>query len=81
MEFSIANNFLLGAQLLESPNQDARPLGCDIDLLVIHNISLPPGEFGSQAIQQFFCNQLDCSLHPFYDEIAELRVSAHLLIR
>jgi N-acetyl-anhydromuramoyl-L-alanine amidase len=80
MEFSIANNFLLGAQLLESPNQDARPLGCDIDLLVIHNISLPPGEFGSQAIQQFFCNQLDCSLHPFYDEIAELRVSAHLLI-
>ena len=80
MELSIANDILVGAQLLESPNQNARPDNTDIELLVIHNISLPPGEFGTSAIKQFFCNELDCESHPFYEEIAGLKVSAHLLI-
>lgn len=80
MELSIANDILIGAQLLESPNQNARPDSTDIELLVIHNISLPPGEFGSSSIKQFFCNELDCDAHPFYQEIADLKVSAHLLI-
>ena len=80
MELSIANGILIGAQILESPNQNARPDRTDIELLVIHNISLPPGEFGTSAIKQFFCNELDSESHPFYSEIADLKVSAHLLI-
>ena len=80
MKLSIANDILIGAQVLESPNQDARPDSSEIELLVIHNISLPPGEFGSHSIKQFFCNELDSESHPFYREIADLKVSAHLLI-
>lgn len=80
MELSITNDILVGADIIESPNQNARPDNTDIELLVIHNISLPPGEFGSLAIWQFFCNELDCNAHPFYGEIAGLQVSAHLLI-
>lgn len=80
MEFSIVNDILIGAQILESPNQNARADSTDIELLVIHNISLPPGEFGAAAIKQFFCNELDCESHPSYREIAGLKVSAHLLI-
>ena len=80
MELAIANDILIGAQLLESPNQNARPDSADIELLVIHNISLPPGEFGSASIKQFFCNDLDCTGHPFYKELLDLKVSAHLLI-
>ncbi len=80
MQFSIANGILLGARLLDSPNQNARPHNVAIDLLVIHSISLPPGEYGSCCIDQFFCNRLEAKAHPFFEEIAELRVSAHLLI-
>lgn len=80
MEFAIADGILIGAQLDQSPNQDARPENTDIELLVIHNISLPPGEYGSSAIRQFFLNELDSDSHPFFSEIADLRVSAHLLI-
>lgn len=64
-----------------SPNQDERPSGCSVDLLVIHNISLPPGEFGGPWIDHLFHNQLDSSLHPYFQEIHQLRVSSHLLIR
>ncbi|GJM12308.1 MAG: N-acetyl-anhydromuranmyl-L-alanine amidase [Pseudohongiella sp.] len=80
MELSISNDILLGANVLNSPNQNDRPDGVEVELLVIHNISLPPGEFGSPAIHQFFCNELDCQSHSFYKEIADMRVSAHLLI-
>ncbi len=80
MQFSIANDILVGARLLDSPNQNARPDNVDIDLLVIHNISLPPGEYGSSCVDRFFCNRLEAKAHPFFEEIAELRVSAHLLI-
>ena len=80
MSLSITNDILVGADFLESPNQDARPDDVDISLLVIHNISLPPGEFGATSIKQFFLNELDTESHPFYAEIASLRVSAHLLI-
>jgi AmpD protein len=64
-----------------SPNQDARPEDCIIDLLVIHNISLPPGEFGGPWIDALFSNQLPAAAHPFFAEITALRVSSHLLIR
>ncbi len=64
-----------------SPNADQRPPGSEPDLLVIHNISLPPGHFGGSWIEQLFQNRLDPSAHPFFARLAGLRVSAHLLIR
>jgi len=64
-----------------SPHQDERPPSMLIDMVVVHGISLPPGEFGSPAIPAFFCGKLDMNLHPSFAGIATLRVSAHLLIR
>lgn len=64
-----------------SPNQDDRPDGEEPSLIVIHGISLPPGEFGGPYIEQFFTNCLDRLKHPYFDEIGDLHVSAHLLIR
>ncbi len=69
------------ARQLPSPNCDARPPGTEIDLLIIHNISLPPGCFGGDAIDCFFTNRLDVDADPFYKEICDMRVSAHLLVR
>lgn len=63
-----------------SPNFDVRPDGCAIDLLVIHNISLPPGQFGGPYIAALFGNQLDCDIHPYFDQLRSLRVSSHFLI-
>ncbi|MEN7343416.1 MAG: 1,6-anhydro-N-acetylmuramyl-L-alanine amidase AmpD [Pseudomonadota bacterium] len=63
-----------------SPNCDARPVGAVPELIVIHGISLPPGEFGGDAIRRLFCNQLLPDGHPYFAEIHHLRVSAHLLI-
>lgn len=67
-------------ELLPSPNFDAREAG-DIDLLVIHNISLPPDEFGGQGVQQLFTNILDRDEHPYYHTIPDGRVSSHFYIR
>ena len=64
-----------------SPNHDERPTGCEPELLIIHGISLPPGEFGGQHIQALFCNCLDTTLHPYFAEIGHLQVSAHLLLQ
>ncbi|MET0103876.1 MAG: 1,6-anhydro-N-acetylmuramyl-L-alanine amidase AmpD [Sedimenticola sp.] len=64
-----------------SPNRDDRPDGSPIDLLVIHNISLPPGEFGGPWIENLFHNCLDPDAHPYFRDICRLQVSAHLLIR
>ena len=69
------------ARFVHSPNQDERPPGTSVDLLVIHAISLPPGEFGGGAIEALFTNRLDSAAHPYFREIAALRVSAHFLIR
>jgi len=64
-----------------SPNQDVRPSTDDISGIVIHNISLPPGEFGGGWIDDLFLNKLDPQAHPYFKEISELKVSAHILIR
>jgi len=72
---------LAGAEYLPSPNHDARPPDSVIDLVVVHGISLPPGEFGGGHIAALFTNRLDPGAHPYFAEIAHLRVSAHLLIR
>ncbi len=72
---------LLEARQLATPNQDKRPPNTSIDLIVIHGISLPPGEFGGPWIDALFSNTLDPQIHPYFREIANLRVSSHLLIR
>ena len=64
-----------------SPNFDARPQGEKISLVVVHAISLPPGEFGGPYVEAFFSNRLDPSAHPYFATIAALRVSAHLFVR
>lgn len=63
-----------------SPNCNERPQAAIVDLLVIHNISLPPGQFGGGHVQALFTNQLDCDADPAFDELRGLEVSAHLLI-
>ncbi|MES2826212.1 MAG: 1,6-anhydro-N-acetylmuramyl-L-alanine amidase AmpD [Pseudomonadota bacterium] len=74
------DGWLANAAQCPSPNANQRPSGQEISLLVIHNISLPPGEFGTGCVAALFCNQLDPSLHPYFATIAELQVSAHLFI-
>ncbi len=70
-----------GVRRIASPNHDQRPPGSRIELLVIHNISLPPDQFGGPAIARFFTNQLDASEHPYFVQLQGVRVSAHFLIR
>lgn len=72
--------WLTGARAVSSPNCDDRPDSSDIELLVIHGISLPPKEYGGDFIDQLFTNTLDAKAHPYFSEIHELRVSSHLLI-
>jgi AmpD protein len=69
------------ARQLPSPNCDERPPGEAITLLVIHNISLPPGEFGGDGVLRLFANELDGAAHPYFRTLAGLRVSAHFFIR
>lgn len=68
------------AHTCPSPNYDARPANAQIDLIVIHSISLPPGEYGGAYIQHLFTNQLDWNAHPYFASIRNLRVSAHFVI-
>jgi N-acetyl-anhydromuramoyl-L-alanine amidase len=64
-----------------SPNCDARPAGEAVTLLVLHSISLPPGQFGGDAIERLFTNRLDPKAHPYFQEVFSLKVSSHFLIR
>ncbi len=73
--------WLAGARRVPSPNCDGRPDGEAIRLIVVHNISLPPGEFGGPGVEQLFTNRLDPAEHPYYAGIRDLRVSAHFFIR
>ena len=72
---------LTGIDYRCSPNQDPRPNIEDISGVVIHNISLPPGDFGGGWIDDLFLNKLDPNAHPYFEQIADMRVSAHVLIR
>lgn len=74
------SGWLRPARHCPSPNYGARPVDAAISLLVVHNISLPPGEFGNGCIEQFFTNQLNPDAHPYFATIAAMRVSSHLLI-
>lgn len=81
MKFDSSRDRLLDARQVHSPNFDERPDGCEISLIVIHGISLPPGCYGGPEIDYFFTNTLEPAAHPYFAEIAHLRVSSHLLIR
>ncbi len=80
MNIDPATNRLDSVPYLRSPNCDARPREERIELVVIHGISLPPGEYGGTAIERFFTNRLDTDEHPYFREIRDLRVSAHVVI-
>jgi AmpD protein len=69
------------ARQIPSPNCDARPAGMAVVLLLVHNISLPPHEFGGEGVIELFRNRLDPSAHPYYETIRGLQVSAHFYIR
>jgi AmpD protein len=69
------------ARQIRSPNRDERPAGTAITLVVVHGISLPPGQFDGEQIEQLFTNRLDPGAHPYFADIAGIRVSAHFLIR
>lgn len=77
----ITEHWLDTATRVPSPNYSERPDPAGISLLVIHNISLPPGVFGGPHINELFCNRLDGSAHPYFAGICDLRVSAHVLIQ
>jgi AmpD protein len=77
---AIADGVLVEARQVPSPNFNQRPDVGDISLLVIHNISLPPDEYGAGFVEDFFCNKLDANKHPYFAEICHLQVSAHVFI-
>lgn len=76
-----AAGYARGAHQVASPNCDARPPGVDVCLVVIHNISLPPGRFGGDDVRRLFTNTLDTAAHPFFVSLAGVRVSAHFFVR
>ena len=80
MNFTLEEGWLSGARHLPSPHQNGRPNG-EVSLLVVHGISLPPGEFGGPFIDDLFMGRLDPEAHPYFAGIHQLRVSAHCLIR
>lgn len=81
MKIDTITGLLDVARQCPSPNCDDRPAGCTLDLIVLHNISLPPYEFGGPWIDHLFTNTLDPQAHPFFAAICHLRVASHLLIR
>jgi N-acetyl-anhydromuramoyl-L-alanine amidase len=72
--------WLLDVRQVHSPNCDERPANCEVDLVVMHGISLPPQQYGGAYIDQLFTNSLDPQEHPYFAEIIELRVSSNLLV-
>jgi N-acetyl-anhydromuramoyl-L-alanine amidase len=68
-------------RIVDSPNQDERPAGIAVTLVVLHSISVPPGEYGGDGIERLFTNRLDPDAHPYFREVHALKVSSHFLIR
>ncbi|HEY0721491.1 MAG TPA: 1,6-anhydro-N-acetylmuramyl-L-alanine amidase AmpD [Gammaproteobacteria bacterium] len=81
MMIDAPSGLLVGARQVSSPNCDERPAGSVPELIVIHAISLPPGQFGGPWIDALFTNTLDPAAHPYFAEIHHLQVSSHLLLR
>lgn len=80
VKYQLESGWLSGVRRVPSPHCNNRPENTEVDLLVIHSISLPPGQYGGPYIDAFFLGQLDIDAHPYFSEIAALQVSAHLLI-
>ena len=76
-----ADGWMQGARRVPSPNRDERPAGAGISLLLVHAISLPPGEYGGDAIERLFTNRLEPGAHPYFQEVFSLKVSSHFLVR
>lgn len=72
---------LRAVRRVDSPNCDERPPGAAVELVVVHGISLPPGEFGGTGVQDLFCNTLDHAAHSYYEQLRGMRVSAHFFVR
>ena len=81
MKLDSSRDRFLDARQVCSPNFDERPDGCELSLIVVHGISLPPGAYGGPEIDRFFTNTLEPDAHPYFAEITHLRVSSHLLVR
>src|ERR1700691_2357352 len=81
LRVDIESGLMRDARQVASPNYDARPAGVEADLIVIHGISLPPGEFGGPWIERLFTNTLPAEIHPYFAEVAPLRVSSHLVVQ
>lgn len=81
MQVNTITGLLEPVKFSPSAHHDARPDGCGIDMIVVHGISLPPGQFGTDDVEQFFCGQLDLAAHPSYISLNGVRVSAHLFIK
>ena len=81
MKIDWSSGIIEGVKQAPSPNFDCRPSGVRPEALIIHSISLPPGQYGGSEIEELFCNKLDCSAHSYFHALKNLKVSAHLLIR
>ena len=81
VQVDLESGLLRGVQILASPNCDSRPAGVEPELIVVHGISLPPGEFGGPWIDRLFTNALPPEAHPYFAGVASLRVSSHIVIR
>jgi len=79
--YTISDGWLDQATKIISPNFNQRPVSQHINAIIIHSISLPPGCYGGNEINQFFANELDCAQHPYFKQLLDLKVSAHFLIR
>ena len=80
MRVDLKSGLMRGARQVPSPNHDPRPTGVEADLIVVHGISLPPGEFGGPWIDSLFTNALPAQVHPYFAEVCSLRVSSHLVV-
>ena len=81
MQINTKTGLLNECKQCPSPNSDSRPENTAIDLIVVHSISLPPGQYGGDSIEQFFQNKLDKNAHPYFEEIHGMQVSSHILIK
>jgi AmpD protein len=81
VQVDLESGLLRGVRQIASPNCDLRPAGVEPELIVVHGISLPPGEFGGPWIDRLFTNALPPEAHPYFAEVAALRVASHLVIR
>lgn len=80
MQVDLETGLMRGARQIASPNYDSRPTGVEANLIVVHGISLPPGEFGGPWIDRLFTNTLPAELHPYFAEVGSQRVSSHLVV-